>query len=388
MSWADPPSAAHAGTPSCREENKGVETLGARLAALAKLTEEHVPGEDGDNRASSDGRAPRGAWAAPVDCARLEKLGESPSPNQFSMDSWRSLLEESPSGSNTPAHQNVCLGTGPSSENASDVDHIADVPLPGLGQRADLFVHRSPLGYPSPHTHQSNARACTIDASHRWRRGGSARPVSFAPTPSDVYLHPLRPHSTSGMEVREVAPGAVGVAAREYSTSSDKRPCVLEREVDENDRTTWPSCSWYHGTSMSSNPVVVDYSAEPRIASPSSTTLDQDLETSSAKRPLAAPRLDMPLKSSSLPGVYVTAKNAERPEPRDNAGTALSTQSDDRVKIVTKPGHYALTVHVPGFTLDGITIATKGFNRRTLHIIANHWDSVGAVSLERRITFV
>ncbi|WFD35786.1 hypothetical protein MCUN1_002648 [Malassezia cuniculi] len=48
---------------------------------------------------------------------------------------------------------------------------------------------------------------------------------------------------------------------------------------------------------------------------------------------------------------------------------------------------YVLKFYLPGFDLDGIALTTKGFNKRTLHLIANRWDADGSVQFDRRITF-
>ncbi|WFD23972.1 hypothetical protein MEQU1_002667 [Malassezia equina] len=58
---------------------------------------------------------------------------------------------------------------------------------------------------------------------------------------------------------------------------------------------------------------------------------------------------------------------------------------DQRVTISTTPDVYAVTISIPGVSIDGLTLAMKGPHRRTLHVMANRWDS--DEHFERRITF-
>ncbi|SPO22268.1 uncharacterized protein UTRI_00946 [Ustilago trichophora] len=56
--------------------------------------------------------------------------------------------------------------------------------------------------------------------------------------------------------------------------------------------------------------------------------------------------------------------------------------------IETERTRYTLITRLPGFSLDCITLATKQHkHHRTLHIVADKWDTEGGGHFERRITF-
>ncbi|WFD27855.1 hypothetical protein MNAN1_002861 [Malassezia nana] len=63
----------------------------------------------------------------------------------------------------------------------------------------------------------------------------------------------------------------------------------------------------------------------------------------------------------------------------------IMSPEDRRVAISTTPDVYSVTIHIPGVSIDGLTLAMKGPHRRTLHVMANRWDS--DEHFERRITF-
>ena len=48
---------------------------------------------------------------------------------------------------------------------------------------------------------------------------------------------------------------------------------------------------------------------------------------------------------------------------------------------------YVFRFCLPGFKLDGIALTTKGYNKRTMHLIADRWDADGNVQFGQRITF-
>jgi len=52
--------------------------------------------------------------------------------------------------------------------------------------------------------------------------------------------------------------------------------------------------------------------------------------------------------------------------------------------VETLQHEYKLHVRLPGFTREGITLATK--KRRILHVVANKWENGGGF-FERRISF-
>jgi len=54
------------------------------------------------------------------------------------------------------------------------------------------------------------------------------------------------------------------------------------------------------------------------------------------------------------------------------------------IEVETLQHEYKLDVRLPGFTREGITLATK--KRRILHVVANKWENGGGF-FERRISF-
>ncbi|KAF9567951.1 hypothetical protein CPC08DRAFT_592172, partial [Agrocybe pediades] len=57
---------------------------------------------------------------------------------------------------------------------------------------------------------------------------------------------------------------------------------------------------------------------------------------------------------------------------------------DSTIEVHTLPHEYQLHVRLPGFSWDGITLATK--RRRILHVVADRWDHGGG-HFERRVAF-
>ncbi|CAA7261753.1 unnamed protein product [Cyclocybe aegerita] len=57
---------------------------------------------------------------------------------------------------------------------------------------------------------------------------------------------------------------------------------------------------------------------------------------------------------------------------------------DSTIEVHTLQHEYQLHVRLPGFTWDGITLATK--RRRVLHVVADRWDNGGG-HFERRVAF-
>jgi len=54
------------------------------------------------------------------------------------------------------------------------------------------------------------------------------------------------------------------------------------------------------------------------------------------------------------------------------------------IEVETLQHEYKIHVRLPGFTQDGITLATK--RRRILHVVADKWENGGG-HFERRISF-
>ncbi|KAF9567953.1 hypothetical protein CPC08DRAFT_625855 [Agrocybe pediades] len=57
---------------------------------------------------------------------------------------------------------------------------------------------------------------------------------------------------------------------------------------------------------------------------------------------------------------------------------------DSWIEVETTQSEYKLHVRLPGFSREGITLATK--RRRILHVVADRWEDGGG-HFERRISF-
>ena len=56
---------------------------------------------------------------------------------------------------------------------------------------------------------------------------------------------------------------------------------------------------------------------------------------------------------------------------------------DSYIEVETTPREYRLHVKLPGFTRDGITLASK--KRRILHVVADRWEGLGGEYLTRAL---
>jgi len=54
------------------------------------------------------------------------------------------------------------------------------------------------------------------------------------------------------------------------------------------------------------------------------------------------------------------------------------------IEVHTMPHEYQIHIKLPGFTWDGITLATK--RKKVLHVVADRWDKTGG-HFERRVAF-
>lgn len=48
---------------------------------------------------------------------------------------------------------------------------------------------------------------------------------------------------------------------------------------------------------------------------------------------------------------------------------------DSTIEVHTMPHEYQIHIKLPGFTWDGITLATK--RKKILHVVADRWDKTG-----------
>ncbi|KJA27874.1 hypothetical protein HYPSUDRAFT_109074, partial [Hypholoma sublateritium FD-334 SS-4] len=62
----------------------------------------------------------------------------------------------------------------------------------------------------------------------------------------------------------------------------------------------------------------------------------------------------------------------------------LPSPDSSWIEVETTQSEYKLLVRLPGFSREGITLATK--RRRILHIVADSWENEGG-HFERRISF-
>ncbi|KIM45291.1 hypothetical protein M413DRAFT_441971 [Hebeloma cylindrosporum] len=86
------------------------------------------------------------------------------------------------------------------------------------------------------------------------------------------------------------------------------------------------------------------------------------------------------------PPVILPEDYGEDGRPTSSGRPFLSNTpaSDSTIEVHTLQHEYQLLVKLPGFSRDGITLATK--RRRVLHVVADRWDNGGA-HFERRVSF-
>lgn len=256
--------------------------------------------------------------------------------SQDSGDSWRSLLSPiSPNSNDASPCSELFLGPHgldlmPSVESTT----LFDDQFVPHGQRADLFAQpKSPVA--------SDALGMSI---HPVRSCSSASMRSGDQVPKEMI-------ASDDAARQEDSP-------RTYMHIVDAVPKKhLLEELDEENRRNWPTSSRFRRHTMHEASSQTKEQVMRRLLSPELAL--QDSLTPPAESDARAPR-------------------ADAASPTDTRVHFWVTLSKDQ---------YIVSVYLPGFEFEGITLTTKGFNQRTLHITANRWTAEGSEHFERRITF-
>lgn len=387
----------------------GPHMLNARMSALAKLTEPDRPSPSPDNTNLSADSAQSDSWRSLLpegDPARVNR-DDTHTPEQ----SWRSFLSVQSPCSEADSHDMYLVPSGSSDRLGVPEEEDDECEPLRFGRRADLFVRRpsvTPIAIADapqrlPNLHELRSAS----------KGSGERPKLHAfayKSSDDLYVKPLRPRSIVGVSAFDNPDGPESpINTRKCATRSPPPKLNLGPDASEEEREHWPTSS-RRAMSPGLSPLSMDSSAPSDGSSPSSETMriarapdasDPTLWHSLntlALQPLTT-RLEVLAepqgeadstapKSATVPRVHTEfGPGCESPDEDTSAAVERLKTCDTRVSMVSTENLYILSLHLPHFTLDGITVATKGFNRRTLHIIANRWGDKENDHFERRITF-
>lgn len=323
-----------------------------------------------------------------------------PKPSHLT-DSWRSLLP--PHDPKHPAHesaqrqqdndagrwgqlvdgsvesdktQDIFLGPNDVLGAAQDAAYYDDGDFdvsPVFGRRADLFVRRSQLAMHS-------------FSDERHKRRISADPTLVSTSPPPV--------ANDGWNARNRRKHVTNTFFDLYEPSRSRCSSEVEHGSESmdlgNDRESWPTSSrqsscyaGFEQAPLNYSPVVyssslpnfMDRSQSDGLVSPSSMYKTSQKTNSTFSLPLSDqdPLCIETMSSSPLPSDFPLTRNLTC----DGHHTAISTT----------PESYSVIMHMPGFSLDGITLTMKGSHRRTLLVLANKWGSDRWEHFERRIVF-
>lgn len=340
--------------------------LNARMSALAKLTESesndtpHIPSFDFDKEETES----LNSLIPLQDPLHTEEQLQSTQQDE----SWKSFINaQSPYGANDSRE----IFLGPARLSSPDHLQALDDSVPTFGRRADLFVRRSPALSHSP---VKMSRASSSQPSIDTEMGGSPPPqVLRASSASDS----CRSHSLDN---------AVPCAS-DFDYMQEQRTSSSSLVMD-NERANWPTSTrhqtWHVPMEMSTS-----------LASQSTSRSESELPSMTfGSTPLMQKCNSMPKPSSKITRTdnlfgsvscsnEIPTTNMYSVEISDS--DVIMSPEDERVVISTTPDAYTVTIHIPGVSIDGLTLAMKGHHRRTLHVMANRWDS--DEHFERRITF-
>lgn len=388
--------------------------INARISALAKLTDPNQGNDPQHRDASSD------SWRSLLPPGDAGRNRDSHDDTQSSLQSWRSFLNmNSPCSDGGDSHD---MYLGPSDDPSGvPTDDVEDDEYQGLlfGRRADLFVRRSSItAVTISNAKQRLPNAQQLETASK-NAGQRPQVHAFKSSPSvDVYVHPMRPRSITGVSAFDHADSRQeAVLGPRSGSTQGPNTLYLSSDTAEEERENWPTSSRRDPSPLMSpqrSEVSLDTSeytsprTEPdqgivqseqevgRAGSVGPLSTGEALTTSTiptARSALSEPKPERSLCEAlcaNLPKIDTGLKRCQSPQQQDtNQSHAMDRQirHDTRVSMVTTEQQYTLSLHVPGFSLDGITLATKGFNRRTLHIIASRWGNDKSDHFERRITF-
>ena len=252
-------------------------------------------------------------------------LSSSSSPH----DSWRSILSMSPISSTHVRSSDLYLSPTGISVGLKSEDSEDD---------SDPTWYRAQV--------DARRRSQALDIAETDEE--ISQPLGHRNT-ADIFIHPGRPWSTSCV-------GGSGSAGG-TPLMCDSSMTVWQTR-DTEDRTSWPS---------SSNDPTQGNDNTPDIAGQGVATI--------------------PTQPVSFQSHLVMQDDQSLAEVACTDCQTDAEQLGIRFCMLKSQREYVLEFFLPGFSLDGIALTTKGFNKRTLHLIANRWDAEGSVQFDRRITF-
>ncbi|WFD41389.1 hypothetical protein MPSI1_000016 [Malassezia psittaci] len=391
---------------SSQELDQDTDTLCARMTALAKLIDPKdskavKPAAETQNNTSASE-----SWRSllPEDDPSRFDHHTIPSGEQ----SWRSLLRVQSPGSDTDSHDMYLGPPGSFDHLSSGLDDDEDEEQVACGRRADLFVKRTsvtPIPIWNEHERLPNMyelETASKDAGEKPRIHAISCDSS-----SNLYVRPMRPRSMDGAASYD---NNTTHQTAESAHTTDSRPSLDKgtTDVNHNDREQWPT------SSRRQLPPGYALLAKNRTPRMSSLSLSPPSLCHSQRRdsPIALSRYSEPSQClnphrSQLDNMRSDAEpagNDHSTSRRDSVpqictpdscssgqttlhGTELVQTCDTRMTLMSTEYQYTLSLNVPHFSLEGITVATKGFNRRTLYILATRWDNGENEFFERRVTF-
>ncbi|WVQ73374.1 hypothetical protein IAR50_002945 [Cryptococcus sp. DSM 104548] len=386
-----------------------------------------------NHHAAPEGPSPKTAStplpsSAPSRNASTETvMSTSSSGSGSSLEPQLSTPELPPSGSLPPV-VHPPYNTSPSGSTTSSTGHSkgestprAEVGPPvwplsagAASRRNEVFDEPYSMGSSSMARHGSNEIPPTLSRTPSLKRAGSYRKKHAsldtppnAPRKEDVFpsfsalsqVPPLSsPKEHKQTTSRSSAPGApLSAAFPRYSTDSHKSSesrssmarshspasgCEISAPISPP--VGYPLSFYSRGRRSSSSSGL----APPSISSASTTSSSSGKSASSNKSPPTPPppRWARPPAYTNMyagramslgsgeerPDVNLDDFDPELLEGVDNEWVEVIKGSEGRIAIKSVPTAYEILVWLPGFSLDNITIATRG--HRTVHIVADQWD--------------
>lgn len=205
----------------------------------------------------------------------------------------------------------------------------------------------------------------------RYGHGGYSSPVSTGPmTPEAGHL----PHSRSSLAA-VLSQEEGGVARVDSPSHVSKTSDSVLHATEDGLLATTTTTTTSTVTTTTTQFLSPEQPNKARSEAVYVTAEDDDDEDGLQSQPMksrtSSCSISTPISPPSLPFLE------RRPAPPET----------DLV-IETERHRYTLVTRLPGFSLDCITLATKHHSQsRTLHIVADKWDTEGGGHFERRITF-
>lgn len=289
-------------------------------------------------------------------------------------ESWRSFLSVQSPTLNEGGAKKIFLGSPLAFAGDSAISNEdEEVDLLKIGSRADFIIRR-----PSSSALERSTSALKILATEE----------DLSESPSRARLTPI----TTSSSFKVAQSGEV------------EETLVSPLSTDqENERANWP-------TSRRRNTMDSTEERRPHRAlflSPQapgrnttrskSDIIHADVQISADYRQKKADSMpscmshDKPWSDNAVTslGEYLDDLSIDASQGTDHANDqdrVISTP-DKRITVSTSATDHQVIIHMPGFDSDAITLTLKGTGRRTLHVLANRWDSDKTERFERRITF-